>query len=346
MMLKGADHVFRFRSRTTSPLTNLVLSDFDIRPNVQIQQSSHTFFDGTSVLAEYSMSEPRYPGIKIKAPLGSWTKMLPGSVTMRSLYELVFRLTKGRHPKFELRHKNVLLPFSLVTVSEIIDRTHPVFVTPLEAETSPTASTEMEDLCLVKVYESSVQTPYHAYWEPENTTKTLASVVFSYYRYKFSQNPFTVIGPPFTIWRNLYDAGDGRRSGSTAHHWHSLSIFLSYKYATGSLNEESMLDGKDAEGDWLSRSRERNPIVLKLRLGTAPNRRRSSKYLSRLDVLKQTFDAFINRVLAYNFQTHIGLVTFGTTASLSQSITHAIENFRHQLNNANAEGDTALWNSK
>jgi uncharacterized protein YegL len=68
--------------------------------------------------------------------------------------------------------------------------------------------------------------------------------------------------------------------------------------------------------------------------------------LSRLDVLKQMFDAFINRLLAYSFQTHIGLITFGSTASVSQDITNAVENFRHQLNSMTAKGHTAIWDSK
>jgi hypothetical protein len=272
---------------------------------------------------------------------------LPGSVTMRSLYELVFRLTKGRYPHFELRHKSAVLPFSLATVSEIIDRSHSVYVTPQEAKTASAASTETENLCLVKIYDkSSTLKPRHAYWEPKNTTRTLASIVFSYYRYIFSQHSSTIIGPPFTIWRNLYNAGDGNNTGRTEHHWEHLSKLLNYKRGTGNLNEESLYDSKHTEGDWLSRSMKQQPIVLKLQLGKQSNKKRDPKYLSRLDVLKQTFDAFINRVLAYNFQTHIGLVTFGTTASLSQGITHAIENFRHQLNNATAEGDTALWDSK
>jgi hypothetical protein len=307
----------------------------------------NTFFDGTSILAGYSTLQHDSSIITIKAPLGSWTKRLPGSATMGTLYQLVFRLTKGRYSEFELHHKNALLPFSTDTVSEIIDHSHSVYVTLQEAKTSSAASTKTEDLCLVKVYdESSTLTPRHAYWEPKNTTKTLASVVFSYYRHIFSQHSSTTIGPPFIIWRGLYSAGDGNYTGWTEHHWEDLSKFLDYEHGTGNLSEESLYDSKHAADDWLSRSVKQQPIVLKLQLGNPPTEKRDPKYLSRLDVLKQTFDAFINRVLAYNFQTHIGLVTFGTTASLSQSITHAIENFRRQLNNVTAEGDTALWTSK
>jgi NADH:ubiquinone oxidoreductase subunit 4 (subunit M) len=61
--------------------------------------------------------------------------------------------------------------------------------------------------------------------------------------------------------------------------------------------------------------------------------------------LKQMFDAFINRLLAYSLQTHIGLMTFGIKASVSQGITDAVENFRHNLNNMAAAGDTAIWDN-
>jgi ubiquitin-protein ligase len=73
--------------------------------------------------------------------------------------------------------------------------------------------------------------------------------------------------------------------------------------------------------------------------------RKRLKTLSRMDVLKQMFDAYTNRLLAYGYQTHRGLVTFRSTPTLTQSITHAIENFRHQLNSSNASGDTALWDA-
>ena len=57
------------------------------------------------------------------------------------------------------------------------------------------------------------------------------------------------------------------------------------------------------------------------------------------------FDAFVNRLLAYNYQTHMGLITFQSSATVTQKITHAIENFRHKVNGMNAHGDTALWDA-
>jgi len=57
------------------------------------------------------------------------------------------------------------------------------------------------------------------------------------------------------------------------------------------------------------------------------------------------FNAFVNRLLAYNYQTHMGLITFQSSATVSQKITHAIENFRHKVDGMKANGDTALWDA-
>jgi uncharacterized protein YegL len=156
----------------------------------------------------------------------------------------------------------------------------------------------------------------------------------------------------------MHNSGDGYLAGNTLDGpWEALSRYLQPSYCTGTLSEESFVDrNPDEESDeetrnvwqsaFSSNAGVERPIVFKVALGkqarASPTRRR---YLTRLDGLKQMFDAFINRLLAYGFQTHIGLVTFGTKAVVSQSITNAIENFRHKLNDMDANGDTALWDS-
>ncbi|KAI0583268.1 VWA domain-containing protein [Pyrenophora tritici-repentis] len=87
------------------------------------------------------------------------------------------------------------------------------------------------------------------------------------------------------------------------------------------------------------------PLVFKLLLDTLSTPSNETNHLTRLDVLKQMFDAYINRVLAYSFQPHIGLVTFNTKTQVAQKITNAVENSRHKLNNLAAYGDTAIWDS-
>jgi uncharacterized protein YegL len=150
----------------------------------------------------------------------------------------------------------------------------------------------------------------------------------------------------FTFWTRLWYTGDNHRTGTAVEaHWGPISQFFRRNCCTGTLATESCIDNEDPD----QRDAPINanqPLVFKLRLGKLPScQKKKNNSLNRLDVLKRMFDAYINRLLAYNFQTHIGLVTFSTKASVSQKITHAVENFRHKLNNMAATGDTAIWDS-
>jgi hypothetical protein len=53
--------------------------------------------------------------------------------------------------------------------------------------------------------------------------------------------------------------------------------------------------------------------------------------------------ALINRMLAYNYETHIGLVEVKIVATLKHEISHVIEDFRRATAGMQASGDTALW---
>ena len=48
-------------------------------------------------------------------------------------------------------------------------------------------------------------------------------------------------------------------------------------------------------------------------------------------------------MLAYNYRTHVGLITFATTPKVAMGISHVLENFRRTTGDMDAEGDTALW---
>src|ERR1700733_1174785 len=73
------------------------------------------------------------------------------------------------------------------------------------------------------------------------------------------------------------------------------------------------------------------PLVFKVLL-IEPTSRKRSMAISRLSVLKQMFDQFVNRILAYNYRTHIGLITCNSTARVAQPLTHIIEDFRSTVN--------------
>ena len=46
-----------------------------------------------------------------------------------------------------------------------------------------------------------------------------------------------------------------------------------------------------------------------------------------------------------SFNSHVGLITTKSIATLCQEITHSVEHMRFQLNSMSASGDTALWDS-
>jgi hypothetical protein len=150
----------------------------------------------------------------------------------------------------------------------------------------------------------------------------------------------------FTFWTRLWYTGDNHRTGTAVEaHWGPISQFFRRNYCTGTLTTESCVDNEDLD----QRDAPINAnqlLVFKLRLGKPPScQKKKNNSLSRLDVLKQMSDAYINRLLACNFQTHIGLVTFSTKASVSQKITHAVENFVTSLTIWLETGETAIWDS-
>jgi Mg-chelatase subunit ChlD len=62
-------------------------------------------------------------------------------------------------------------------------------------------------------------------------------------------------------------------------------------------------------------------------------------------VVKEIFDIFINRTITYHYSHHIGLVTFDSTATLSQEITYVIEDLRGKVMFIEADGATAIWDA-
>lgn len=50
-------------------------------------------------------------------------------------------------------------------------------------------------------------------------------------------------------------------------------------------------------------------------------------------------------MLAYNYKTHVGLITFASTPQVAMGISHVLENFRKSTHNMVASGDTTLWDA-
>ena len=70
---------------------------------------------------------------------------------------------------------------------------------------------------------------------------------------------------------------------------------------------------------------------------------KSNNYFSRLDIVKKLFDVYIDRSIAYGFNTAIGLMQFNDTSQLICPITMSYENFRDRLDDLSPSGGTALY---
>lgn len=129
--------------------------------------------------------------------------------------------------------------------------------------------------------------------------------------------------------------GDERYFGNPCKHSETLSTYLTPTHATGRLqterlcltarkhrdnrglydSDDEMADDSDEEiEDDVSTLQKHLVLKVKLEKGRCKPRIIG---LTRLDVMKQMFDAFVNRILAYDHKTHMGLVVFETSAKVS-----------------------------
>ncbi|KAF4633485.1 hypothetical protein G7Y89_g4628 [Cudoniella acicularis] len=348
-----------FQIRQSSPLTGLSLENAEVVFNGQLANDINKWIQADHLIAtapRYNSTETttsrqlRSSGreqtlnIRFFSRLGSFTREVPKSLTVTTLYRIAFQGIKGRHTVFELNSENVFLAPSAQPISSTNLHDNSIVHINARELDSLTASadqgTSSPEVCLVKVYENFAHVLF-SYWTPKNTTKTLASVVFRYWRYRFNQTPRQV-PRDFVIWTELRDQGDTHIVGSTPCHWEPLSTYLKPSSAMGKLKDEKVYDPVTPDNEDVDMNGPQ-PLVLKILLGGEGKKKRPGNNLSRLDVLKTMFDAFVNRILAYNFQTHLGLITFKSSANVAQEMTHAVEIFRHKLNNMDAAGDTALW---
>jgi uncharacterized protein YegL len=317
-----------------------------------MQEQIAAYVNGSDIMARYAQprsttrASARTIRISFRSPLETRSMEVPHDLKAIELWEIAFRLTKGRYTSYELRHRNARIPATQEPAVNVINSTYEVFITPLE----PIASSEnrdIEDLCFIKVYHlNDYQNSVVSYWIPTQTTKSLPSVVFRYYRQRFMKKSTYQVEQPFVFWTGLHDTGDNHIAGNAVYdHWEPIASYFNSGDSTGKLVPESAVDKLSSDDESEDTALGTRPLVFKICLGIRSRSSKKRDTLSRLDVLKQMFDAYVNRLLAYNFQTHLGLVTFSTKSSVFQKITNAIEQFRHKLNNMNASGDTAIWDS-
>ncbi|XP_076155216.1 uncharacterized protein LOC143138681 [Alosa pseudoharengus] len=67
--------------------------------------------------------------------------------------------------------------------------------------------------------------------------------------------------------------------------------------------------------------------------------------MDRMTAVKQLFDAFANRSMAYNFHIVIGLVTFGRSVDIIHTFTENLEKFKQRMQSLEAKGNTPLYDA-
>lgn len=148
---------------------------------------------------------------------------------------------------------------------------------------------------LIKLFDQNHEFLF-AYWVARDAPGTFASVLFRYWRFQEENERECDCEPStLTIWTDNKNSGDSSWRGHRQDSWNSLSNSLTRQLATGCLDAGESLDASNA-------ARSTDPLVLKLGLqryeskkNMAQRLQKRRQALSRLDVCKQLFGAYINR---------------------------------------------------
>ena len=263
---------------------------------------------------------------------------------------------RGKHAHFELRHKNDLL----VQSEKTIDSESLALVPKLTILGSPSAvssssegtqvgTANSADNALIKIYRR--RNHLFSYWVPRRNSLTFTSLIFRHWRYLAERGKS--LEHDVDIWTEMRYSGDGGCQGQFNDHWIAMMPALQPLYGLGILSDEELFlkPGEITRKSELDFANQQI-LVLKMeveshayRATVRRRRRRDDRTMSRLDTSKYIFDNLVNRTLAYDLDTHIGLVTFSTTPKLSQNITYALEDFRASSSTMQSGGDTAVWDA-
>jgi len=264
----------------------------------------------------------------------TFRRSLPRTLTTTELYKVAFRGTRARHTNFLLVNSGIRIAPSAVTeigaggALRVVANTLSIEILIFpEGQTSYTSS----DACLIKVFRDTHHMSF-GFWTPRWNAGSLRLVVIKYWRFMLKQNPYMNVAQQ-AVWSNMRQGGDNYHIGNVHNTETQLNLVLSLATVPGKLGSETLHD--------VSVNTSNSRItVLKLYI----NEKKQKKHtLSKLEVTQQLFESLVNRMLAYSFMPHIGLVTISTNTVEAQSVTHAIENFRNSVDSLKPSGDTALW---
>jgi hypothetical protein len=307
-----------FSIRKSSPMTGLDLEDTTLRANDTVSASVAAWIMGGDMASRPTPSSETIK-LSLKSRIGSFERDLDPATSITSLYQNVFCGLTARFTAFQLVKDTRILAPSLTSLrttglrrgDEITIRLADDGDMVVSANgTSAAASRASGEMCLIKVYDlCRINDHAFSYWVKRDTALTMSSVLFRFWRFKFSSG-----GLPshreYQVWTDMKSQGDGFRCGTPQGPDDRLASYLNPWSCSGRLSSEPLFYEASAEDndETFRDASVDNPLVLKVCISNAWNKKTASRQcnaLSRLDVLKQMFEALINRMIAYNFKNHV-----------------------------------------
>lgn len=332
-----------FTIRKTSPLHGAPLDDLSLKVRADVRGEVASWIRGSAATATSNVIT-----VTFDSRVGSFTRTIARTSTSRELHKLAYRGLKAKFEAFELFVRGtgkLSANANNVSSMKLKDSDHISIRIPEDADTlrgasqnaSRMAKDEVPEMCLVKVFDSTIELETFGFWVPRDTTDTLTSVIWKYWRYQSGRGRDIELG--LTIMMNVKEKGDGWFSSHYPENTKRLAAFFTPAECTGKLERETVFNGSTSALD--AHSSHKVLKILFRRKGVADR----DQKLTRLGVLKQMFEALVNRMLAYNYKNHVGLVKFSGHAQVEMPISHVLENFRRATNELKSGGDTALWDA-
>lgn len=331
-----------FAIRKTSPLHGAPLDDLSLTVKPEIRGEVASWIAGGA-----TRSTSHVITVIFDSRVGSFARTIAGATSLRDLYKLAYRGLKARFEAFQLSYGGIRLSESTVLNVSTVglrDSDHITLRIPEDADilregpqiSSRRIQNALPEMCLVKVF-SHTKKELFGFWVPRDTTDTFASIIWKYWRYLAGNHTEPHI---MRLLTKVKDIGDGWFNASRRKATEKLAADFTTAQCTGQLEAESVFSGVRTS----SVGSQSNHKILKVFV-QEPVKAGWDDRLTRLDVLKQMFEALINRMLAYNYKNHVGLVKFSSQSQVVMPISHVLENFRRATNELKGGGDTALWDA-
>lgn len=283
--------------RNSSPLTGLELNDKTLTANQDICDAAGRWVDGDGVPGRDGGESKRLrPSNELKvtfdSKVGSFQRDISSKMSLKDLYKLAFRGLKGKFITFQLSTDRYgpLNPSPEAKVSSrgINSGDH---ITIRIADDDPTSgsnsinSGRRSDFVLVKVYEHSKNMLF-GYWVKRDTTCTLATVLWKYWRHNFYLGYGDEAHNKKQVWTDMSDSGDNLLRGMPQETTEQLSTYFTRQHCFGSLAAEPVFKVPGGAGNLGQDA----PLVLKVWISSPWKPHRENIRLTRLDVLKQMFE--------------------------------------------------------